>query len=116
MNFFEKIRNIFKKKEIQQIDEAEKYADDEGVIVIPIDFVKKIIKNEDKMFEIIEKAKKDDEIFSNGYIKSQYIDAIVIYVNFVNNKGVQFNKSELKRIHRLTGLKIKNKSLKLNSV
>lgn len=109
MNFFATIIARINRGKMLKLnapgDNTKMHGDTEEVITI--DTIEGILRNEDTFKRFLDWGQNQD-FFSGNLNFSDYVQAVKDYVNYFKDRGVVFDKDELKRASIITGEKYKN--------
>ena len=112
MNVFDRLKILFNgnqqkrlpgKKEVYEFKKKE---DTSEYVQIGTAIIRKIISNENNYYQKFKKFEDNAELFGEDKTKDNYIDAIIIYANYMSERGYNFSKTEIKNIREITGQKI----------
>lgn len=106
MVILDKLKSLLKKNQYLQLNEKNEEFNRTAPI-ITIDTIEAII-NDDEVYQKFIKCDNVQEIFLSSVTKPDYIKAVYDYANFMQQRGKQFSKENLKRIKKMTGHKFKN--------
>ena len=109
MVILDKWKSLLKKNQYLQLNEKNEECNRTAPI-ITIDTIEAII-NDDEVYQKFIKFDNVQEIFLSSVTKTDYIKAVYDYADFMQQRGKQFSKENLKRIKKITGHKFKNSKL-----